>query len=63
MVAVFDVLKAGKEFLGYMIADPAMINSFSFDKILITPMPYRAQQRMKHLLTEKFKGINCISSQ
>jgi hypothetical protein len=24
----------------------------------ITPMPYRAQQRMKHLLTEKFEVIN-----
>jgi len=36
IVAVFDVLKAGGEFLDYMITDPAMINSFSFDKILIT---------------------------
>ena len=41
MVAVFDVLKAGKEFLGYMIADPVMISSFSFDRILITSIESR----------------------
>ncbi len=54
MVAVFDVLKAGKEFLGYMIADPAMINSFSFDKILITSIDSQ-QNIMKDILKE------CIS--
>ena len=51
MVAVFDVLKAGKEFLGYMIADPAMINSFSFDKILITSIDSQ-QNIMEYILKE-----------
>jgi len=51
MVAVFDVLKAGREFLGYMITDPAMINSFSFDKILITSIDSQ-QNIMEDILKE-----------
>ncbi|MDL1967380.1 MAG: winged helix-turn-helix transcriptional regulator [Deltaproteobacteria bacterium] len=36
MVAVVDMLKAGKQFLGYLVLDPVCLNSLSFDRILVT---------------------------
>jgi len=37
MVAIVDDNKIGEEFLGNVVKKPAMLNSVSYDKILITP--------------------------
>jgi hypothetical protein len=37
MVAIVDDKKIGEEFLGNVVKKPAMLNSVSYDKILITP--------------------------
>jgi DNA-binding MarR family transcriptional regulator len=41
MVAVVDMLKAGEQFLGYLVLDPVDLNSLSFDRILITAIESR----------------------
>ncbi|MBU4258119.1 MAG: winged helix-turn-helix transcriptional regulator [Proteobacteria bacterium] len=41
MVAVVDMLKAGKQFLGKLVLDPVNLNSLSFDRILITTIESR----------------------
>ncbi len=41
MVAVVDMLKAGKQFLGYSVLDPVYLDSLSFDRILITTIESR----------------------
>jgi len=41
MVAVVDMLNAGKQFLGYSVLDPVYLNSLSFDRILITAIESR----------------------
>ena len=41
MVAVVDMLKAGKQFLGKLVLEPVNLNSLSFDRILITAIESR----------------------
>jgi len=41
MVAVVDMLNAGKQFLGYSVLDPVYLSSLSFDRILITAIESR----------------------
>ena len=41
MVAVVDILKAGKQFFGYLVLEPLYLNSLSFDRILITAIESR----------------------
>jgi len=41
MVAVVDMLKAGKQFLGYSVLDPVYLDSLLFDRILITSINSR----------------------
>ncbi len=41
MVAVVDMLHAGKQFLGYSVLDPVYLSSLSFDRILITAIESR----------------------
>ena len=41
MVAVVDMLKAGKQFLGKLVLDPVNLNSLSFDRVLITTIESR----------------------
>ncbi|MBA3017120.1 MAG: winged helix-turn-helix transcriptional regulator [Proteobacteria bacterium] len=43
MVAVVDMLNAGKQFLGYSVLDPVFLSSLSFDRILITAIDSREQ--------------------
>ncbi|OPX41374.1 MAG: MarR family transcriptional regulator [Deltaproteobacteria bacterium] len=38
MVAIVDDNKTGEKFLGDVVKNPSMLNSLSYDKILITPM-------------------------
>jgi len=38
MVAIVDDNKIGEKFLGDVVKNPGMLNSLSYDKILITPM-------------------------
>lgn len=38
MVAVVDDAKIGEKFLGYLVSDPDVLGSFSFDRILVTAM-------------------------
>ncbi len=41
MVAVVDMLKAGEQFLGYLVLDPVYLSSLSFDRILVTSIESR----------------------
>ena len=41
IVAVVDMLNAGKQFLGYSVLDPVYLSSLSFDRILITAIESR----------------------
>ncbi len=41
MVAVVDILKAGEQFLGYLVLDPVYLSSLSFDRILVTSIDSR----------------------
>jgi len=41
IVAIVDMLNAGKQFLGYSVLDPVNLNSLSFDRILITAIDSR----------------------
>jgi DNA-binding MarR family transcriptional regulator len=41
MVAVVDMLKAGEQFLGYLVLDPVYLSSLSFDRILVTSIDSR----------------------
>ena len=41
IVAIVDMLKAGEQFLGYLVLDPVYLNSLLFDKILITAIESR----------------------
>ncbi|MDL1981802.1 MAG: winged helix-turn-helix transcriptional regulator [Deltaproteobacteria bacterium] len=41
IVAVVDMLKAGEQFLGYLVLDPVYLSSLSFDRILVTSIESR----------------------
>ena len=41
MVAVVDILKAGEQFLGYLVLDPVYLSLLSFDRILVTSIDSR----------------------
>jgi DNA-binding MarR family transcriptional regulator len=51
LVAVADELKAGEKFFGIKIVDPANIDSFVFDKILITTIESRDTALEKILIS------------
>jgi len=47
LVAIVDDVKRGTQFMEFVVADPALLNSISFDRILLTSINYRRENLRK----------------